>query len=324
VPTISAVRQAAPIVAIPPVPPELVLRSFTVFGTFGSLLITRPAALDAAYRILRVQLGAIDRSCSRFRPDSELSAANMASGSEIAVSPVFGRALATALRAAEVTDGDVDPTCGGSLVRLGYDRDLAEVRAAARPMRRQAIPAGGWQNVRLDTSRGTLRVPAGVLLDLGATAKALAADLAAAAIAEATGAGVLVNLGGDIAVAGPPPAAGWKVEIDAGPPDADGPGHGPVVAIHDGGLATSSPLARTWTAGKRPMHHIVAPATGQPAPSCWIAASVAAASCVDANTASTAAIIRSEQAPQWLSGFGLPARLVRPDGSVITTGGWPS
>jgi len=50
---------------------------------------------------------------------------------------------------------------------------------------------------------------------------------------------------------------------------------------------------------------------------------VAAATCVDANTASTAAILRSERATAWLAGLGLPARLVRHDGTTVTVAGWP-
>jgi FAD:protein FMN transferase len=324
VPTIHAARQSAAITAARLTMPDLVCRTFRVFGTSGMLLVTRPAAVGSAYRILTDQLRGIDLACSRFRPDSELSAANRAGGREMSISPLFGRAVATALRAAEITDGDVDPTCGASLVRLGYDRDFAQVRAAARQPLLPPIPAGGWQRIRLDSSHRLLRMPAGVQLDLGATAKALAADLAAAAIAEGTGSGALVNLGGDIAVAGPPPAAGWRVEIEADQPGSGEPVRGPVVAIQDGGLATSGTLARSWRAGRERLHHIVAPATGRPADSCWVSATVAAASCVDANTASTAAIIRSGQAPAWLSQLGLPARLVRADGAVVTTGGWPT
>jgi thiamine biosynthesis lipoprotein ApbE len=57
--------------------------------------------------------------------------------------------------------------------------------------------------VAFDPVLGQVRVPAGVVLDLGATAKALAADRAALTIEAELGCGVLVNLGGDIRVAGP-------------------------------------------------------------------------------------------------------------------------
>ena len=132
---------------------------------------------------------------------------------------------------------------------------------------------------------------------------------------------MLVNLGGDIAVAGSPPAAGWRVEIVADP--ADGGRRGLSIALRDGGLATSSTGSRAWRRGARTLHHIVDPRTGRSADSCWAAVSVAAATCVDANAASTAAIIRSAAATGWLASLGLPARLVGTDGTIITTGEWP-
>jgi FAD:protein FMN transferase len=302
--------------------PDLIRTSFPAFGTFGTLLVTSQPAVGPARDLLGRELRAIDLACSRFRPDSELTLLNQAGGRRQPVSPLFAEALAVALGAAAATDGDVDPTCGQSLVRLGYDRDFAQLatrgRAPAGPAR--PVPAPGWQCVDLDLAALTVRLPAGVLVDLGATAKALAADRAARTIAAATGAGVLVNLGGDIAVAGPPPAAGWRIEIVADPTAG---GRRPVIALQDGGLATSSTGSRAWQRGVQRLHHIVDPRTGWSADSCWTAVSVAAATCVDANSASTAAIIRSAAAPGWLSSLGLPARLVGTDGTLTTTGAWP-
>jgi thiamine biosynthesis lipoprotein len=167
-----------------------------------------------------------------------------------------------------------------------------------------------------------VKVAPGVELDLGASAKALAADRAAARIGESLGCGVLVNLGGDIAVAGSTPGAGWRVTVCD---DHANPARGPAqsVLISTGGLATSSTTVRRWSAGGRPCHHIVDPGTGASAPVAWRTVSVAAASCVDANAASTASIVRGTAAPRWLAGLGLPSRLVSPDGAVLAIGGWP-
>ena len=295
-------------------------------GTFATVLVTDPDTLDQAYQLLAAELAAIDAACSRFRDDSELSRVNHARGRPVTVSPLFADALTVALDAAELTDGDVDPTCGYSLVRLGYDRDFALARQRTGPLRQPPMPAGGWRRVALDRGHPAVRVPAGVLLDLGATAKALAADRAAVAVQAAVGGGVLVNLGGDIRVAGDPPDGGWPVGIadDAGF-DTSTASVRPrqVVMVRDGGLATSSPLGRTWRRGDARLHHIVNPVTGTPARSCWRTVSVAAASCVGANIASTAAILRGERAIGWLDGLGLPARLVRRDGTVVTVAGWP-
>jgi len=301
-------------------------RTFPALGTFATLLVADPDALAAAHDLLAAELSAVDLACSRFRPDSELWRVNHARGRRVPVSPLFADALATALDAAELTDGDVDPTCGQSLVRLGYDRDFALARRRTDPLRQPPMPAGGWRRVELDRGHPAVRVPAGILLDLGATAKALAADRAAAAVQAAVGGGVLINLGGDIRVAGDPPEGGWPVGVaDDADFDTSTASVRPrqVVMVSDGGLATSSPLGRTWRRGDARLHHIVDPVTGRPARSCWRTASVAAASCVGANVASTAAILRGERAIGWLEGLGLPARLVRPDGTAVTVAGWP-
>ena len=159
-------------------------------------------------------------------------------------------------------------------------------------------------------------------LDLGATAKAWCADRAAEDAAAATGAGILVGLGGDFALAGPAPAGGWVIRIADRHDDAPDP-RAPMVAVASGGLATSGTASRRWWRGDRLLHHIVDPATGLPADGGWRTVSVAGATCVDANVASTAAIILGLGAPAWLESRGLAARLVADDGTIVTTGGWP-
>ena len=297
---------------------------FEVFGTTAVLLVTDPGALPAARDIADAELAAVDAACSRFRADSELSLLNNSSGRLTAVSELFGELIAQALRAAELTGGDVDPTCGQALITAGYDRDFAEVRA--RPGHHGAAapaPVPGWRSVELSADQRHVTLTAGARLDLGATAKAWAADRCADLIAAALGCGTLVGLGGDIAVAGTPPPDGWQVKATddhaAGP---EAPGQ--TVAIRSGGLATSSITVRAWTSGGAAMHHIIDPRTGAPARSCWRTVSVAAGTCADANIAATAAIIRGERAVGWLTEAGLPARLIRRDGAITTTSGWPS
>lgn len=268
---------------------------FAALGTGVTVVVTDPAQTAGSALEVQNELAAIDAACSRFRSDSELEVANRAHGHQVAVGPLLAEAIDVALRAARLTEGDVDPTVGAG----------------------PGNPDGpGWTAVRFNRRWGTLQVPPGVRLDLGATARALAADRAAARVAAATGGGVLVRIGSDVATAGPAPAGGWPVRIaDRHPASPVTPG--PVVRIDSGGLATSRARAG---AGLR---RVAGPATGRPAEVVWRAVTVAATSCVDADAASAAAITRGERASAWLASLGLTARLVRPDGRVELVGGWP-
>jgi len=294
---------------------------FRALGTGCVVLVTDPSRLPAAVDEVKAELDDIDLACSRFRDDSDLERVNAAAGAETAVSPLLVDAVLVALRAAELTDGDIDPTVGEAMQVLGYDRDFAAVpKEGAAVATLVRVP--GWHLVEVSRERNTVRVPAGVSLDLGATAKALAADRAATRAAAVAGCGVLVSLGGDLAVAGPAPTRGWEVRVTdshAAGPDTDGQ----TVLVNSGGLATSSATVRRWQRGGEDLHHVIDPKTGRPANVVWRTVSVAAGSCVDANIASTAAIIRGERAPAWLDTLGLPARLVLPEGSVVRVGGWP-
>jgi thiamine biosynthesis lipoprotein len=249
---------------------------------------------------------------------------NAASGEEVHVSPLLFEALRTALDAARASAGLVDPTVGRTLRLAGYDATFSVVRLRDGSLVRPSfVHDPSWRTVELDETRRTVRSPKGVELDLGATAKALASDRAADLAHAATGAGILVSLGGDIAVAGEAPVGGWSVRIaedNAAPLDTPGP----TVAISAGGLATSGTTVRRWASSAGRLHHIVDPRTGRPASAHWRTVTVAASSCVDANTASTAAIVLGEHAPAWLAELRLPAHLVRYDRKTFCVAGWPA
>ena len=293
--------------------------SWTALGTAVVVVATEPAELSLAAALVRETIEGIDLACSRFRDDSELCRVNAAAGARVPVSRLFLRATRCALRAARLTEGDLDPTIGSSLRAAGYDRDFAHLRTGGPVL---FTRASGWRRVELDDTRSTVRVPAGVELDYGATAKALAADVAAAAAGETLAGGVLVSIGGDIATAGATPADGWPVRVaDDHAATQDAPGQ--TIALRSGGLATSSVSVRRWRRGESELHHILDPASGRPADGRWRTVSVAAGNCVDANIASTTAILRGERAPEWLERLGLPARLVAHDGAVTLAAGWP-
>ncbi len=322
--------------------PAVAGATWRALGTSVHLIVTEPELLELAREAVARVLRDVDAAYSRFRRDSELSVLNDDAGRVHAVSPLLARAIGTALRAARLTGGAVDPTIGRTLRLLGYDDDFARLRrdggtACVLGPSPAAFPAAGnpaaaswtfasiagWQAVRFDPASRQLRVPRGVELDLGATGKGLAADLAAEAALDAVGrGGVLVSLGGDIALDGAGPAGGWRILVtDDSAADPAGPGE--LVRLDGGAIATSSTTVRTWTRGGITRHHLVDPATGQPVAGPWRTASVVAACCADANAASTASIVLGDAAPAWLERLGLPARLVALDGSVVRLAGWP-
>ncbi|HEX3387432.1 MAG TPA: FAD:protein FMN transferase [Streptosporangiaceae bacterium] len=313
-------------------PQQEAAASWRALGTLVQLVVTEPSCLPAARSLLEADLAAVDLACSRFRADSEICALQITgqvTGQTTGdtkgqrVSPLLAEAIAVALRAAELTDGDVDPTVGAAMSAIGYDRDFERIDRTGPAGQLTVRTVPGWREVRLEGR--TLTMPAGVQLDLGATAKAWAADRSAARIARQAGCGVLVSLGGDIAVSGPAPEGGWRIRVQdvTGDPDETPEGPYALIAIRDGGLATSSTKARRWQRGGDVLHHILDPRTGLPAEPVWRTVSVAAGTCADANAASTAAVIRGRAALGWLARLGLPARLVDASGVVFTVAGWP-
>jgi thiamine biosynthesis lipoprotein len=287
-----------------------------VWSTSASVVVTEPDTLAIARELVEAELSAVEQACSRFREDAELARAERA-GRPVTVSPLLADLVGAALEAAERSGGDVDPTLGNDLARLGYDRDIVDVHPdgpAVPPVRRVT----SWQDVSL--AGRTLTVPPGVRLDLGATAKALAADRCAQLVSDRLGTGVLVELGGDIATAGPAPTGGWTIRVQDRP--ADPPA---TVRVTAGtAMATSSTASRSWRRGGRLLHHVLDPRTGMPSSRVWRSVSVCADRCVVANTHSTAALVRGAGAVTPLAEAGIAARLVDDHGRVHVLGGWPS
>ena len=227
---------------------------------------------------------------------------------------LVGAALDTAM----LTGGTVDPTIGRAMASNGYDRDISAVQNEPAPVRPTEVPRRTWADVRLNPALGILTVPAGAALDLGASAKAFTADLAARTFFNRYDTPVLVELGGDLAVAGSLPG-GWGVRVA----EAEG-APGQSITVSRGGVATSTTTIRRWPRGDQPMHHIVDPATGLPVDGPWRTATVWAETALVANAASTAAIVLGPRAVGWLMAGGYAARLVDHSGAVTTVGDWPA
>jgi len=307
------------------------LKSWKALGTSVHVITTHDDGLEPATTAVRQVLEDVDATYSRFRADSELTRVNASAGRTIQISPLLAMAIELALRGARLTDGAVDPTIGRAIRVAGYDDDFSRISLESpdvvpgpgKEIRLRAERVPGWQAIRLERRSRTVWMPPGVELDLGSTGKALAADLAVtAAMAAAGGGGVLVSLGGDIATAGEPPSGGWRIlvaEDSRVKPDGDGD----VICVPSGGVATSSTTVRRWSRAGAVLHHIIDPATSLPTSGPFRTVTVVAATCTDANIASTGAIVRGEAALDWLTSCRLPARLVENDGTIHYIGPWP-
>jgi FAD:protein FMN transferase len=297
---------------------------FAALGTTAVVLVADAAALDDARAACARVVADIDSACSRFRDDSDLTRVNQNAGAWVTASSTLLDALVVGIEAARATEGLVDPTVGRALCDIGYDRDFADIAqvgpAISVPVRR--VP--GWRRIELDRTGHRVRIPKGVVLDLGATAKAWCADRAARAAAEITGVGVAIGLGGDVAFAGAAPGRGWRVHVtDDHRASVDEP-DGQNISMRGGGVATSGTTVRRWKRGDASFHHIIDPERGRSAPDRWRTVSVAAPSCTAANVASTAAVVLGSEAHEWLAARELPARLVDTEGNITYVGGWPS
>lgn len=290
---------------------------WTLWGTYAFLAVDDPHLLPHARAIADDLLDAVERQVSRFRADSDLSRANAQAGSWAPAGPLLVGALHAARWAAEQTDGLVDPCLGRALVSLGYDDDLASVRRRTTwgPVP-DAGRLGAWRE--LEVTGDAVRVPAGTALDLGATAKAWAADVVATTVAKALSCTAVVSLGGDVSVQGDD-APAWPVRVS----ETHGT-HGEVVWVR-GGLATSTTLARRWRGPQGSVvHHLLDPRTGGPTGQVLRSATCAGTDALSANTASTAALVLGADAPAWLAERDVAARLVHADGTTTTVGDWPT
>jgi thiamine biosynthesis lipoprotein len=257
-------------------------------GTHVDLLaVGAPSGVLAA---ARSRLADLEVRWSRFLPDSEISALNLAAGRPIKVAPETLTLLALAVLGWQATAGRFDPTILDALEAAGYDRSFDQLPAGqhdADSARPAPGPAPGLAGIRIDAQAGTVTLPAGVRLDPGGIAKGYAADLLCAQLRAGGAAGVCVNVGGDLRVSGTAPRGGpWTIAV----PHPHG-GQAATLQLTEGAAATSSPLQRAWHAGGRPAHHLVDPHTGRPAQTGILQVTVVAAEAWRAEVAAKAAFL---------------------------------
>lgn len=289
-----------------------------------TLAVTLPGSADApavrqAERIMAREVNRLEKAASRFRADSEISAVNRDAGQWVRASALLVQLVEVALAAAESTDGLVNPCLGRQVDAAGYGTWAAGDVAVLDLAIPVAAGAGLWREV--EVAAGRVRIPSGVALDLGATAKAWLADEIAERISDELELDVIANMGGDLRVIVGAP--GWVVSADhevPGLPER-------AIGISDGGLATSGQGRRRWLTTSGPAHHLIDPRTGRSSETGWWAVSALAASATAANVAATAGMLLDDAAPGWFTERGLHGLFTRWSGSgratARTVGQWP-
>ena len=279
-------------------------------------LLAPTGVLAEAGRLVEGLVARWEAALSRFRPDSDLSRLNARAGRDCVVGPILLDALRAALRGAEATGGLFDPLLGLTLVRLGYDRSFEELGDA--PARPPSLVREGWRRVRVDTTHSTVRLPLGTALDLGGIAKGLVVDEALDELEQRGWTPALLSAGGDLAVRGTPAAGAWPVHVGSA-------AQAPVVWLERGALATSGSTRRTWTQAGEQRHHLLDPATGEPARGGLREVTVAAPACAQAEVAATAAFVAGVPAGlRLVEHNGLAALALCDSGEHLPAGRWPA
>ena len=289
--------------------------SFRAMGCQMLAVIDRDDA-PAATRLAAVPgwFEAWEQQLSRFRADSALSRLNAAAGRSVVVPPELLQALGVALKAAQLSDGLVQPALLAALEQAGYDRSFEDV-ARQTSVEPAPVPATDWRSIALDRRTAAVTLPEGMRIDLGGVAKGWAADQAARRLAELGPA--LVDAGGDIAVSGPmADGSPWPIAIahPCAPEESLG-----LLLLVQGAVATSGRDYRRWIRGGIAQHHIIDPRTRQPARTDVLAATIVAPDGPSAEMAAKVALILGSQAGiAWLDARPtLAGLLVLDDGQVL-------
>jgi thiamine biosynthesis lipoprotein len=263
-------------------------------GTTVRLLAPAGAALEE----VRDGIRELAARLTRFTPESELSALNSDPRPVVPASPLLCHAVAAALLGARRTRGLADPTLLDALEDAGYaisrvGVEPVSLREALRdaPPRCAASPGARWREVRVDHATGTIARPPGLRLDLGGSAKGLAADWAARELARRGAGRFAVDCGGDVRV--------------GGDHDVRVRGTEETLGVTDAAVATSGLDRRVW---RQPdgsyAHHLLDPSTGGSAWTGLTAATALAPTALEAEALAKAALLSGPAGARRVLGAG--------------------
>ncbi|HET7177163.1 MAG TPA: FAD:protein FMN transferase, partial [Solirubrobacterales bacterium] len=148
-------------------------------------------------------------------------------------------------------------------------------------------PAARWRGFEVDDEAGTITRPPGLRFDTGGAGKGLAADLVAARLRGYSR--FVVDCGGDIRIGGPD-ALVSPYEVLVEHPLTGERAH--VLRLSAGAVATSGLNVRIWRgADGRYAHHLLDPASGEPAWTGLVGVTALGDTAVEAEALSKAALL---------------------------------
>ena len=259
-------------------------RTTTAMGTVVTIRLAGGPAADHPVRAQRALdwFARVEECCSRFDPSSELRRMGHHVGHPFAASEILFEATRFALAVARASDGAFDPTVGTTMESLGYD--VAWQTGERAPSRLPVDATVSWRDIELDEAEHTITLLRPLVLDLGAVAKGLAVDLAAAELADLEH--FAIDAGGDLYLAGhnsrdEPWRVGVRHPRDASTQIA-------CLRISGAAVCTSGDYERRLPAGDA--HHIVDPRLGSSA-SGAVSVTVVAPRAMVADALATAAFV---------------------------------
>ncbi|MBV9049450.1 MAG: FAD:protein FMN transferase [Solirubrobacterales bacterium] len=279
--------------------------TFACFGSQCTVIVSDHREGQASAAVIRARQRLLEwhSQFSRFEPASELSRLNADPRETVPVSPLLRRIVEVGVLAAQRTGGLVDPTLATEIERAGYTRHLAadgvplELGLALAPPRARAAadPAARWRQVIVNRAASTITRPSAVKIDVGGIAKGVFADELAAGL---SGYGAFaIDCAGDIRLGG---SDGTSRELYVESPFDDSILN--TFTLASRGAATSGIGKRSWLTGdRRPAHHLLDPATGEPAFTGVVQVTALAPSAAEAEVLAKAALLSGPQgAPEWL------------------------
>lgn len=250
-----------------PLEPPVRLEGAT-FGTFYQVSVADPLTVGEAQRLeegIEAELEAIDASMSTYRDDSELSAFNAAPvGEWQPLSAPLVEVLSISTAVAEASDGAFDITIGGLVNLWSFGPEARPREVPDATTLRERLAEIGPDSLEVDPARQRARRLRDVFVDLSAVAKGYATDRVAEYLAGEGLEHYLVNIGGELKVAGWRDGEDepWRIGIEAPLDDRQEASH--VLPLHDISVATSGDYRNFFEEDGRRYSHTLDPRSGRP------------------------------------------------------------